>query len=48
VQTFFGSTPADAVAALLDGSAGKLSPQDIKRIRKMIDQAEMDRPSDER
>jgi predicted transcriptional regulator len=42
VRTFFGGTPADAVAALLDGSAGKLSPQDLQRIRDLIDQADND------
>ncbi len=40
VQTFFGSAPADAVAALLDGSAGKLSSEDLKCIRGMIERAE--------
>jgi predicted transcriptional regulator len=40
VRTFFGSTPVDAVAALLDGSAGALSDDDLKRVREMIDQAE--------
>lgn len=40
VRTFFGGTPADAVAALLDGSAGKLSPEDLHRIRELIDQAD--------
>ena len=40
VRTFFGSAPLDAVAALLDGSAGKLSPDDLRRAREMIDKAE--------
>jgi BlaI family penicillinase repressor len=40
VHTFFGSAPVDAVAALLDGSAGKLSPDDLQRVRNLIDQAE--------
>jgi predicted transcriptional regulator len=40
VRTFFGSEPLDAVAALIDGSAGKLSESDIKRLREMIDAAE--------
>jgi BlaI family penicillinase repressor len=40
VRTFFGSAPADAVAALIDGSAGKLSPDDLRRLREMIDKAE--------
>jgi len=43
VRTFFGGTPADAVAALLDGSAGKLSPEDLQRIRDLIDQADHDK-----
>jgi predicted transcriptional regulator len=40
VRTFFAGTPADAVAALLDGSAGQLTPDDLHRIRGLIDQAE--------
>jgi BlaI family penicillinase repressor len=40
VRTFFGSTPVDAVAALLDGSAGKLSEGDLRRVRDLINQAE--------
>ena len=43
VHTFFGGTPADAVAALLDGSAGKLSPDDLQRLRDLIDRAERDK-----
>lgn len=43
VRTFFGSTPADAVAELLDGSAGKLSTEDLQRIRAMIERAERER-----
>lgn len=40
VRTFFGSAPLDAVAALLDGSAGKLSADDLRRARELIDKAE--------
>jgi BlaI family penicillinase repressor len=40
VRTFFGSAPVDAVAALLDGSAGKLSTNDLERVRAMIQRAE--------
>jgi predicted transcriptional regulator len=48
VRTFFGSEPVDAVAALLDGSAGKLSEDDLRRIREMILNAEQgDTPSKE-
>ena len=40
VRTFFGGEPADAVAALLDGSAGKLQAEDIDRIKQFIEQTE--------
>ena len=40
VRTFFGSTPTDAVAALIDGSAGTLSADDFRKLRLMIDDAE--------
>lgn len=40
VRTFFGSAPVDAVAALLGGSAGKLSAHDLQRVRDLIDEAE--------
>jgi BlaI family transcriptional regulator, penicillinase repressor len=36
VRNFFGGDPADAVAALLDGSAGRLKPEDLERIKEMI------------
>jgi predicted transcriptional regulator len=45
VRTFFGSAPVDAVAALLDGSAGKLSVDDLNRIRAMIRRAEDEQAS---
>lgn len=40
VRTFFGNAPVDAVAALLGGSAGELSPEDLQRVRELIEQAE--------
>jgi len=40
VRTFFGGAPVDAVAALLEGSAGKLSEQDLARIRQLIAESE--------
>jgi predicted transcriptional regulator len=40
VKNFFSGQPADAVAALLDGSAGKLRPEELARIKQLIDQAE--------
>jgi len=42
VRTFFGSAPVDAVAALLDGSAGKLSAEDLRRVRDLISKAEQE------
>ena len=44
VRTFFGSAPVDAVAALLDDSASELSPDDLQRLRHLIDQAEKRKP----
>ena len=43
VRTFFADAPVDAVAALLDGSAGKLTDDDLRDIRDMIKKAEKDR-----
>ncbi len=40
VRNFFSGSPADAVAALLDGSAGRLKSEDIERIRKLIENSE--------
>jgi predicted transcriptional regulator len=40
VHTFFAGDPADAAAALVDGSAGKLSADDLRRLRDLIDKAE--------
>jgi BlaI family transcriptional regulator, penicillinase repressor len=40
VRNFFGGQPSDAVAALLDGGAGRLSPEELARIKKLIDLAE--------
>jgi predicted transcriptional regulator len=40
VQNFFASRPADAVAALVDGWAGRITPEDFERIRRLIEAAE--------
>jgi predicted transcriptional regulator len=40
VRNFFGGQPLDAVAALLDGSAGRLAPSDLERLKQLIDEAE--------
>ena len=45
VRTFFGSAPVDAVAALLDGSAGRLSAEDLQRLRELIDRTDPERQS---
>jgi predicted transcriptional regulator len=39
LATFFGGSAPDAVAAILDVSAEKLDPHDLKRIEKLIEQA---------
>ena len=40
VRTFFGGEPVEAVAALLDDSAGKLTADDLERMRRLIEEAE--------
>ena len=40
VRTFFAGDPADAAAALVDGSAGKLTAAGLQRLRDLIDHAE--------
>lgn len=42
VSNFFGGQPLDAVAALLDGSAGRFAPDDLARIKQLIDAAEVE------
>lgn len=39
LKTFFGGSAPDAVAAILDVSADKLSDDDLKRIDRLIEQA---------
>lgn len=39
VTTFFGDSPANAVAALLDMSASELSQEELDRLSQMIDAA---------
>ena len=39
LQTFFDGSTADAVAALLDMNASDLSPDELDRLARMIDQA---------
>jgi BlaI family penicillinase repressor len=40
VRNFFSDRPVEAVAALLDGGAGRLKPEDIECIKKRIENAE--------
>lgn len=40
VANFFGGQPLDAMAALLDGNAGRLAPDDLERIKQLIQDAE--------
>jgi predicted transcriptional regulator len=39
MQTFFGGSATDAVAAILDVSASKLTDDDLQRLELLIDQA---------
>jgi predicted transcriptional regulator len=39
LQTFFGGSATDAVAAILDVSASKLTDGDLQRLEQLIDQA---------
>jgi len=39
MQTFFGNSASDAVAAILDVSASKLTADDLQRLEQLIDQA---------
>jgi predicted transcriptional regulator len=38
VRNFFGGQAADAVAALIDGTAGRLADDDLDRLRRLIDE----------
>ena len=39
VDTFFGGSPADAVAALIDPKSAKLKKADLDRLARMIEEA---------
>ena len=39
LQTFFGGSATDAVAAILDDSASRLTPNDLERLERLIEQA---------
>jgi len=39
VDTFFAGSPAEAVAALLDQSAAKLSDKDLDRLQELVERA---------
>jgi hypothetical protein len=39
IQTFFGGSTEQAVAALIDDSAGEISKEELDRIAAMIDKA---------
>lgn len=45
VRTFFGGAPVDAVAALLEESAGTLTTDDLQRIKQLIEDAEREQRS---
>lgn len=39
LQTFFGGSAPDAVAAILDATSADLSDDDLQRLRKLVNQA---------
>ena len=39
VDTFFGGSIGDAIAALVDTGRGKLSPDELRRLEGLIDEA---------
>jgi predicted transcriptional regulator len=39
MQTFFGGSATDAVAAILDASASRLTDDDLERLEQLIEQA---------
>jgi hypothetical protein len=39
VDTFFGGSPADAVAALIDPKSAKLKKADLDRLARLIEEA---------
>lgn len=43
VQTFFNNSAGDAVAALLDASAGQLKPEDLDRMEGLIEKARIEK-----
>lgn len=44
LETFFGGSPTDAVAAILDDSAGRLDEQDLARLELLIERAKQEGP----
>jgi len=42
VATFFNGSPASAAAALLDGTAARLSSEELDRLSRLIDKARKD------
>jgi predicted transcriptional regulator len=39
LNTFFGGSPGDAMAAVLDMSGDKISPEELDRLARLIDEA---------
>jgi len=39
MQTFFGGSATDAVAAILDASASRLTDDDLRRLEQLVDRA---------
>ncbi len=45
LQTFFDGSAADAAAALVDGSAAKMSPEELDQLQALIDRARKEKQS---
>ena len=48
METFFGNSPVEAIATLLDVSSSDLSKDEIDRLRKMIGELDEGKSSEER
>jgi predicted transcriptional regulator len=42
METFFGGSATDAVAAILDASAAKMTDDDLRRLERIIDRARLE------
>jgi predicted transcriptional regulator len=45
IETFFEGSALDAAVALMDGSAGRMKPEELERLQQMIEQARKEKES---